>query len=241
VATRKNRAGHLEEYTQKTPSTGRPLPARVETKSNPLVKAVSNKVKLVAAQRELTRAQLAEQLGVAEHIMTAIYQETALPGPELGTRLLKWMLDPSLSWKHAPQLRTKTQSEKKPGWVKLFLWLPRDLNTKLELACSSTGYSREAFIQVAVTRLLEHEPTMTTLKQAIAEVEKLLVQRAVNDNPSLMTMLELDEAVIPEATGKTKRAVAEEEPLVTQQIAALPVFDGVAALISRDEDFLEEV
>jgi DNA-binding XRE family transcriptional regulator len=225
---------------------GRPAVARLDTKSNPLVRAISNKIRLVAAQRGLTKSELAETLGVEDKVMSAIWNETALPGPELGLRLEKWLLDPSLTWKYRKRLKSKPAGTGKDQvahqWKKRQVWLPVDIAARLEAACTATGYSEEAFIQIAIARLLEHEPTMTTLKQAVDQVEKLLVQRAINNTPHLWAILEMDESVIPAELPK-QRVDAEPNlsPLATSRIAETPVFDGPASLIASEDDMLEEL
>ena len=248
MATRKakGKSGSIHEINFSTTSGGRPNQARLDTKSNPLVRAVSSKVKLVAAQRGIERAELAATLGVQERIMDQVWNETALPGPELAYRIEQWFQDPSLTWKFRPRLKKRAEGTalqvRRNEWVRRIIWLPVPLVARLESTCAATGYSDEAFIQIAVARLLEHEPTMTTLRDAVEELEKLLIQRAVNHNPHLWAILEMDESVIPtEMPSKLMDAPVEVSPLGTVRIAETPVFDGPASLISSDEDMLEEV
>lgn len=113
-----------------------------------------------------------------------------LPSYEFRQRFIKWAWEYK-TWEKAPTIPAAPKKPRKHKPVLLRVYDP-DFYSRWELAARTSGFSMTAFAIVAIERLLEHEPTMVTIRQAVQKVEDARWQMILEANPDILDILKGD-------------------------------------------------
>ena len=113
-----------------------------------------------------------------------------LPSREFRQRFIRWAWAYN-TWEKAPTIPAAPKKPQQAKVVALRVY-SRDFYERWRLAAQSCGFSMTAFAMVAIERLLEHEPTMTTIKAAVKKVEDARWQMILEANPDILDILNGD-------------------------------------------------
>lgn len=207
-----------------------------------LHKAFVKKLQAIREAKGVTVAQMFKQLGISKRVGNSmLYHDRELPDKELQSRLIQWAFH-NKSWENAPSLKlsrrwTRALAKK---WPSRKVFFPPALWRRMVAKSKELGYSTEALIYLALDRLLNDEPTLVTLKQAIAEAEKARVSQVLSENPLLLEFLKSEVPLVKQIAENTVvqnvEDVYEDVETGVERIANTYVEDGPASLVyCRDE------
>lgn len=186
--------------------------------------------------RGVTKARLAAMMGITAKYMEEIIDARTLPGPELAARLKAWLL--SNESFEDKRLIKRMRKRRKKNFSRVNILMPASTVARLGKAAAKVGYSRDSFITLAVNRLCDDEPTITTIQYAMQLIEHNLVLGALDRAPDILEILELDEEILKLARKRKPRKTKEtqEDPFPVKEILDTPRFDGPATrTVLQDE------
>lgn len=193
--------------------------------------------------RGVTKAQLAKILGITRVYAEQLTEGRTLPGPELAARLKAWMLG-NESFEDKPLVR-RARKRRKKNYSRVTILMPASTVARVGKAAAKVGYSRDSFITLAVNRLCDDEPTITTIQQAMATIEHNLVIGALDRAPEILEILELDEEILKLARKRKPRTAKapQENAFPLNDMLDAPRYDGPAtrtALTDELEDRFDD-
>jgi hypothetical protein len=218
-------------------------PKPIKQKTNPLAQALWEKIDHVRNYRKESMEEMAAHWGVDAKVAVAIRDGVAIGSPELHDRISKWMFE-RVSFRKARALKPRATQAKAERWPFVSIQIPPGLKFRVEQRAGQLNMSTDAFVHVALERLLQHEPTIVTIRQALDLAEGARVAHLMQASPALKDMLEaevvvLDElgAVLDEYREPTPERDAQA-PFTLQQIHEAPMGQAGPAtevFTSRDE------
>lgn len=120
----------------------------------------------------------------------SIEEGKLLPSHELRQRFIRWAWEYN-TWEKHPTIPAVVRKPRdhKPVLLRVY---DKDFYERWRLAAQSCGFSMTAFAVVAIERLLEHEPTLVTIREAVSKVEDARWQMILEANPDILDILNGD-------------------------------------------------
>lgn len=149
-----------------------------------------------------SRTEFATAIGIRPQYLTAIEEGKVCMTAELATRVVLWAWE-GYSWKDAPSLpatllrdATKWRKNSKPYKTKKIIWPDAEVYRKqfdaAQEAADALGVSFEAFVLLAVARLIEDYPTLITLREGARAYEQMRIDTVRQWFPEVIPLLDGD-------------------------------------------------
>jgi hypothetical protein len=110
--------------------------------------------------------------------------------------------------------------------------------------CERLGCTISSFVHLAVQRLLDNEPTLVTLEQAVKEFEGARIEQLFEENPYVEQILRGSVAVAAQVKAKAKARSAEDSephrsPHHVRDFVQRPIVDGPATdtVLGQEDKF----
>lgn len=211
---------------------------RLEKRNHPILKTdrklakhIGDKLKTIRTGRKLTKQEVAKQLGIGRDYYADIERGKVIPAAEVQRRLLHWATE-NMTFEGAESLRSAA-SVHRHGWKKYVLYVPPETRAKLKQAAADCHLSANAWIHIAIERLLKYPNFTLMMKDAVHEIERARLTQLLERYPDLVAITKIEEEYAiamglnkPKPEAKEVRPDLDPRPI--RQLAALPVKDGAA-------------
>lgn len=157
----------------------------------PESKAIGKKFRQIREALGYSQAEFAVHLGCNYNTLKDIESLKIRPTNQLAMRFVWWCWGHG-SWKDCPTLAIEGRQVKKQVARISVPFYDYDLYQRMRKTCVEMNCSGAAFIKVAVERLLNSEPTIVTIRQAVRAAEELRLQSIFEQNPAFIQILEGD-------------------------------------------------
>lgn len=197
-----------------------------------LAQAIGQKLNGVRTARGQTVPEMAKQVGVKQDLLEKVLFGDKIPHPVFAERLLGWLVE-NRSYEKSPRMKTVTRVAKSAGWQKHTFYLPPMLEKRIRKLCKETGYDFRSWIILAVERLVDHEPTILTYKEAMERVNNARLTAQLQENPALQDILTVEDELAVQIGAQVDKLQPVEmgnvvAPYTTHQLANTSVHDGPA-------------
>lgn len=153
------------------------------------VRTFAEKVRFPGTKTDYELAKrIGEDLGIPGGLAYYILIGTVVPPPLVAARIVKWMYEGvTYEGKMLADEAVIREDKRRFRVVKATLRKAKALAATRK--AEALGLTLSAFIDLAVTRLLENEPVMSTLQEAADKVEAARLTQLFRENPDLKPLL----------------------------------------------------
>lgn len=162
---------------------------------NPLAIAVAKRIDETRKVWGLSSSELANRIGAPLIVLRAILRGREFPGTEMAERLKLWMYE-GADFSKTPLRETRKSYQPRKDWVRQKTVFPPDIIKRIRKQAYELGISPSAFLHLAAQRLLDHEPTLLSLKDAALQIEEARTYQALMEAPAITSILEGDKEYI---------------------------------------------
>jgi len=192
--------------------------------SNPLAKAIGERLKLVIEERDVTRKQAAQQMGVHPTRLFYLLRGAQVPTEPESLRIAGWLYE-GKDFTKDPVPKTPSKVRKGKGWKKVHTSLDPTTLERATRAAKRLGIGLSGLMTLATERLLDHEPIMNTFEEASRRLEKARVAQYLSGDEHLRIILEGDIEIALQMGGELRPATGRPPVMQSHKLLDKPVED----------------
>ena len=198
---------------------------------------VANKLQHIIKTLDITKEQFAHRCGCSVHTLNDIMRRKQLPGPELARRMVLVIWEHK-SFSYAPKLVHKmAEMRAQPNQETLSVKVPTKLKKRVVQWATDHGYSQRTLVILALERILDNEPALVVLADAMAKIQRTNDLNALSARPALIELLKGEPALAAKLHTETKLTqVRESEDLPVEKLAEWPYEAGPARPVFDPND-----
>jgi len=159
--------------------------------SNPLAKAVGERLRLVISERGISERQAASQMGLHHVRLGYLLRGAQVPTENESVRIAGWLYE-GKDFTDDPLPNSPSKVRKGKGFKKVTTHLDPATAERASRAAKRLGLGMSSIVSLAVERLLDHEPIMSTFEEAAQRLNKARVLQYLEGDSHLQVILEGD-------------------------------------------------
>lgn len=201
--------------------------------ANPLAKAIGRRLQLVVDGRELSTRQAAEQMGVHYVRLGYLLRGAQVPSEAESLRIAGWLYE-GKDYTKDPLPRTPAKVRKGKGWRRVHTSLDPVTLERATRASKRLGIGLQSLIAMAVERLLDHEPVISTFEEAARRLNRARIVEYLSGDEGMRIILEGDIELALQMGGEM-RASPGRKPVMQSHVLLDKKPEGVENFLGEDE------
>ncbi len=192
--------------------------------SNPLAKAVGERLRLVIGERGISEKQAASQMGLHHVRLGYLLRGAQVPTETESVRIAGWLYE-GKDFTEDPLPNSPSKVRKGKGFKKVTTQLDPVTAERASRAAKRLGLGMASIVSLAVERLLDHEPIMSTFEEASRRLNRARVAQYLIGDPHLQVILEGDIEIAVQMGGQLAPARGRPPVMHTHKLIEDPVPD----------------
>ena len=192
--------------------------------ANPLALAVGERIGLVIEERGIGPKQAAKQMGIHHVRLGYLISGAQVPTETESLRIAGWMYE-AKDFTKDPLPHTPSKVRKTKGFRKVSTTLDPETFERATRAAKRLGVGLSSMMTLAMERLLDHEPIMSTFEEAARRLNRARVAQYLMGDEHLRIILEGDIEIAVQMGGELRPARGRPPVMHTHKLLEDPTPD----------------
>ena len=198
---------------------------KLPTGTNAYAIELGKRMRLVRTKLGVSRELAATQIGISAGKYKVLENGDAIPATHITRRIEKWMFEGADFKGKPPVPYSRVPEYVKQKKYSLAAQVPEGIWIRIARESDRLGISITELTIVALERLLDNEPCLTTLEAAAERLKRANVAELLLEDPSIARILKGDmELALSLCSGRvTYQDDFEEEPIPLRRVVLAPL------------------